>query len=122
MLAYYDVDFSSGSGDVTLKVDVQDGRLQGYAEPRFRDLKMLGGHQDSAKRPENPFHVLREAIAGALVHFFEKSSDQFSAHIDIHATLDSKESDALSQLLQASCEAAVGAFRPQVTDIHRVAD
>jgi F0F1-type ATP synthase delta subunit len=66
--------------------------------------------------------VLREAIATALVHLFEKSNDQFSAHIDIHATLDPKESDAFAQMLQALCEAAVGAFRPQLTDIHRTAE
>jgi len=121
MLAYYDVDFSSGSGDVTLKLAVRDGRLQGYAEPRFHDLKMLGGHRDQSKQHDNPFHVLREAIASALVHLFEKSNDQFSAHIDLHATLDS-ESDAFAQMLQALCEAAVGAFRPQLTDIHRTAE
>jgi len=122
MLAYYDVDFSSGSGDVTLKVDVHDGRLRGYAEPRFHDLKMLGGHRDPTMQRNNPLHVLREAIASALVRLFEKTNDQFSAHIDIHATLDPKEPDALAQMLQALCEAAVGAFRPQLTDIHRTAE
>jgi hypothetical protein len=122
MLAYYDVDFSSGSGDVTLKLDVRDERLRGYAEPHFHDLKMLGGHRDPSNQRDNPFHVLREAIASALVKLFEKSNDQFSAHIDIHANLDSKESDALAQMLKALCEAAVGAFRPQLTDIHRTAE
>jgi hypothetical protein len=122
MLAYYDVDFSTGSGDVTLKLDVHDGRLRGFAEPRFHDLKMLGGQRDPSKQRDSPFHVLREAIASALVHLFEKSNDQFSAHIDIHATLDSRESDAFAQMLQALCEAAVGAFRPQLTDIHRAAE
>jgi len=122
MLAYYNLDVSSGSGDLTLKLAVRDGRLRGYAEPRFHDLKLLGGHGGPSQQRDNPFHVLREAIAGALLHLFEKSNDQFSAHIDIHATVESKESDALAQLLQALCEAAVGAFRPQLTDIHRAAD
>jgi len=79
-LTYGKFDFKQGWFDLVLEADSQEGQINGYVKPLFRNLKVFRLAQDV--REDNPFQFFWQALVGGATTIFKNyQRDQFGTLI-----------------------------------------
>jgi hypothetical protein len=78
--AYGEFDFERGWFDLVVEADAKEGRLNGYAKPLFRDLKVFSVREDFEEA--NVLRFFWQALVGAATSVFKNQPrDQFGTLI-----------------------------------------
>lgn len=116
--AYAKLDVTKGVGDFVMELESQDGRLEGYAKPLFRDVEIFSWEQEVEQQGENPLRIAWEAVAGFLQNLFKNQEmDQIATRVEISGTIDNTEASTLQAIAGVLRNAFVDAFRPQFEDL-----
>ena len=111
--AYAKVDAESGTGDFVMELEARKGRLDGYAKPLLHDVKLFSWKHDIEEQHDNPLRAAWEALAGGVENIFKNhSEDQFATRVEIHGTIESKETSAWQAITGVLHNAFVQAFKP----------
>jgi hypothetical protein len=112
--AYAKVDAESGSGDFVMELEAKQGRLDGYAKPLLHDVKLFSWKHDIEEQHDNPLRAAWEALAGGVENLFKnQKEDQFATRVEIHGTIESRETSTLQAIAAVLHNAFVEAFRPR---------
>ncbi|HVV98625.1 MAG TPA: DUF748 domain-containing protein [Rhodanobacteraceae bacterium] len=112
--AYAKVDAESGSGDFVMELEARKGRLDGYAKPLLHEVKLFSWKHDIEEQHDNPLRAAWEALAGGVENLFKnQKEDQFATRVEIHGTIESRETSTLQAIGAVLHNAFVQAFRPQ---------
>lgn len=113
--AYTGLDFAAGTGDFTMELKAQNGYLEGYAEPVFKDLQMFSWKKDVQEEKKGPIKLIYEAAAQGVVSILKSpSNDQIVTKVTISGRIgDSKfgKPQAVVDVLQ---KAFVQAYKSQL--------
>ncbi|HJT97131.1 MAG TPA: DUF748 domain-containing protein [Rhodanobacteraceae bacterium] len=116
--AYAKVDAESGSGDFVMELEARKGRLDGYAKPLFHDVKLFSWKHDIEEQKDNPLRAAWEALAGGVENLFKNQSEnQFATRVEIHGTIESRQTSAWQAIVAVLHNAFVQAFRPQFEEL-----
>ncbi|MET0330666.1 MAG: DUF748 domain-containing protein [Dyella sp.] len=116
--AYAGLDFAGGEGDFTMELQASNGRLDGYAKPIFRDLKIFSWKQDAQKVKKNPLKLAWEALAQGVTSVLKNPSNgQFATRVPISGRIDDKQLDAFSAIVGILRNAFVKAYTPQLENL-----
>lgn len=112
--AYGKFDFQAGEGDLTMEVEVNEGRLEGYVKPLLRNVDVFDMEQDIENEDKGFFRGLWEALVqGGQEVLKNQRKDQFATRIELSGTLDDAEMSAFQAFLQILRNAFVQAFTPR---------
>ncbi len=64
--AYGGFDFKAGRGEVFVELVADDGKLDGYVKPLFKNVDILSWSQDVEKQNDGPIQVLWESLLGTV--------------------------------------------------------
>lgn len=110
--AYGDFDFEAGRFDFVVELSGQEGFVQGYAKPLFRNLKVLSVRDI---HDDDPFQVFWEALVGIVGEVFtNQSRDQFGTRITLEGDLDNPRTSILEILGNVIRNAFVRAYLPRI--------
>lgn len=108
--AYSGLDASAGVFSLFSEVSVQDGHIDGYVKPLFRDLEITDRRQD---QNDNLFDQIYEGAADALVKLLENSPrDAMVTRADLSGRIDNPDANILETLLNLIRNAFVDAILP----------
>ena len=111
--AYAKLDVEQGSGDFVMELEANNGRLDGYAKPLFRDVKIFSWKHDVEQQHDNPLRVAWEALAGGIQNLFKNQSEnQFATRVEIHGTTKSRDISTWEAIVGILHNAFVEAFKP----------
>lgn len=111
--AYGAFDFEEGFFDLVLELDCNEGQLEGYVKPLFRNITVLGLEQDL--KENNILELFWEALIGGVTELLENQPrDQFGTQIPLRGDLTSPQTDILSVLGNVLRNAFVRAYLPQL--------
>jgi hypothetical protein len=117
--AYANLDFESGTGELILEIEADDGRLTGYAKPLFKDIQIFSWRNDLADDKSNPFRIAWEAVVeGVTTVFKNQPADQFATRIEISGDLGDAELGTLSAVVGVLRNAFVQALQPYFEGTH----
>lgn len=111
--AYGGVDFESGYFDLVVAADCTEGRMEGYAKPLFRNLKVLDIPKDMTE--DNVLAFFWESLVGATTGLLQNPPrDQFGTRIPFSGTLQAPQPDVLVSVGNVLRNAFVRAYLPQL--------
>jgi hypothetical protein len=111
--AYAGLDFAGGEGDFTMELQAKDGRLDGYAKPLFKGLKIFSWKQDVEQEKKNPLKLAWEAVAQGVTSVFKNhAQDQFATRVPISGRIDDKRLGLFPSVLGVLRNAFVKAYSP----------
>lgn len=117
--AYAKLDFASGHGDFVMQLNARDGRLDGYAKPLFRDMKIFSWKQDVTQEHENPLEVTWQALAQGITSIFTNhKKDQFATRVPISGRIDDKKIGTWHAIVNVLHNAFVKAYTTQLENLH----
>lgn len=110
---YAKLDFEKGQGDIVAELAADQGKLTGYVKPLLKDLDVVDWEKDRKRDHDSIFHVVWEAIAGALAEIFQNQpKDQLATRIPLNGSLDKPDTDILSTIGGVLTNAFITAFTP----------
>jgi hypothetical protein len=114
--AYGKFDFEHGWFDLVVEADAQEGQMEGYVKPLFRELKIFSLSEDI--KDENVLRVFWQALVGAATSIFKNHPrDQFGTLIPFTGDLSQKTStDILATIGNVLRNAFVRAYLPRLED------
>jgi hypothetical protein len=113
--AYTGLDFADGTGDFTMELTAKNGRLDGYAQPLFKDLQLFSWKQDVEQDKKGPLKLAYEAAAQGVVSIFKNhETGEFATHIPISGRIDDKQLDAPQAILSVLRNAFLQAYKPHL--------
>jgi len=90
--AYSGLDFAGGTGDFTMDLKAVDGRLDGYAKPVFKDLKLFSWKKDVEQEKKGPIKLLYEVAAQGAVSLLKgPGNDQLVTNVPISGRIGDSE-------------------------------
>lgn len=114
--AYGAFDFEDGWFDLVVELDAREGRVDGYAKPLFRDIRVVDLARDLAE--DNVFEVFWEALVGLVGQVFRNHPrDQIGVRIPIAGDLTSPQSDVLATIGSLLHNAFVRAYLPKLEGV-----
>lgn len=114
-MAYGNFDFERGWFDLVVEADAQEGQLEGYAKPLFRDLDVLSLRGDI--KDGNVLKVFWQALVGAVTSVFQNPPrGQFGTRIPFRGDLSEKKTttDILATVGNVLRNAFVRAYLPRL--------
>ncbi len=106
------LDFERGNGDIVTQISSQNGVLNGYVKPLFKNVDVFSFDKDSQKN-KSVFALAWEALADGVVTLLKNQpKDQFATKIPVKGKIDAPESDILAMLGGVLSNAFVQAFSP----------
>lgn len=121
--AYSGLDFAGGEGDFVMELQAKDQKLNGYAKPLFRGLKIFSWKQDVEQDKKGPVKLAYEAVAEGVSKVFKnQSKDQFATRVTISGNIGQKSvstSDAIIGILR---NAFVEAYKPNLEHLTKKPD
>jgi hypothetical protein len=109
---YGNFDFQRGWFDLVVEADSKEGRLNGYAKPLFRDLKVFSLKEDLRG---NPFQALWQALVGATTMVLKNQPrDQFGTLIPFSGDTSGTTPDLLATIGNVLRNAFVRAYLPRL--------
>ena len=113
--AYGNFDFESGWFDLVVELDVQEGTVEGYVKPLFRDLKVFDLRTDAR---EDFFLAFWEAVVGVAAEVFKnRARDQVGTLIPIRGYLEAPDADMAAMIGNLLHNAFVRAYLPRLQGI-----
>lgn len=116
--AYFNIDVESGTGTFLMELEAQDGQLDGYAKPLFKDIKVFSWEHDVEEDGDGPFRALWEALAGGIENLFRNQSEnQFATLVVIEGELGNAETSTLQVIAGILKNAFIEAYRPSFENL-----
>ena len=112
--AYGNFDFEHGWFDLVVETEAQEGLMDGYAKPLFRDLKVFSLAEDT--KDENLLEVFWQALVGGVTSLFKNHArDQFGTLIPFSGDLSqATNADILATVGNILRNAFVRAYLPRL--------
>lgn len=111
--AYGDFDFEKGWFDLVIELKSQEGAVEGYVKPLFRDLKVLSLRKDV--REDNVLNFFWEALVGATVELLKNQPrNQFATLVPLRGTIESTRTDILTLIGNVLRNAFIRAYLPRL--------
>lgn len=112
-MAYANLDFESGNGELVLELEATDGSIAGYAKPLFQQLQIFSWEGDVTESDKNPLEIAWEALAEAATTLFKNQpAEQFGTRIEISGEINDPELSAFSAIVGILRNAFVEALGP----------
>lgn len=114
-LHYGKFDFQGGWFDLVIEATANQGQIQGYVKPLFRDLQVLSLREDL--KDGNVLQFFWQALVGGITELFENQSrDQFGTLIPFTAdlTTPNTSTDFLAAIGNVLRNAFVRAYLPNL--------
>lgn len=113
--AYSGLDFAGGEGDFVMELQAKDRRLDGYAKPLFRGLKVFSWKQDVEQDKKGPLKIAYEAVAEGVTKLFKnQEKDQFATRVPISGSIDDRNMSAGEAIVGVLRNAFVEAYKPNL--------
>jgi hypothetical protein len=111
-MEYGNFDFQRGWFDLVVEADSKEGRLNGYAKPLFRNLKVFSLREDLKG---NPFQALWEALVGATTAVLKNQPrDQFGTLVPFTGDVSGTTPNLLATIGNILRNAFVRAYLPRL--------
>lgn len=107
--AYGNIDVAAGQFSFYSNVRVQDGRIDGYVKPLFRQMDVYDRRQDA---DESLLQQAYEGIAGGIASLLENPSDRVATQTDISGRVDDPDVSTWQVLLNLVRNAFFKAILP----------
>jgi hypothetical protein len=121
--AYTGLDFAGGTGDFTMELKAQNGNLEGYAEPVFKDLQMFSWKKDVQEEKKGPIKLLYEAAAQGVVSILKSpSNDQLVTKVPISGHIGDDQFDEPQAIFNVVHNAFVQAYKSQIDHLKPAPD
>ncbi|RDS82773.1 DUF748 domain-containing protein [Dyella monticola] len=116
--AYTGLDFAAGTGDFTMELNAQNGQLDGYAEPVFKDLKLFSWKKDVEQEKKGPIKLLYEAAAQGVVSLLKgPTNDQLVTKVPISGRIGDSQFGEPQAIFNVVHESFVQAYKSQLTHL-----
>jgi hypothetical protein len=113
--AYSGLDFAGGEGDFVMELQAKDRKLDGYAKPLFRGLKIFSWKQDVEQEKKGPLKLAYEAVAEGVSKVFKNQpKDQFATRVPISGTIDNRSMSTGQAIIGILRNAFVEAYKPNL--------
>ncbi len=112
--AYGMFDYEDGWFDLVVELEAQEGQLQGYIKPLFRNVRVLSLSNDI--KEDNVIEFFWEALVGGVTQILKNQSrDQFGTKIPIEGSLTQPQPRILETLGNVLRNAFIRAYLPKFT-------
>lgn len=111
--AYANVDAEAGTFALYTELNGDNGKIEGYAKPFFKDLKILDWEKDAKEK--NAFQALWEGLVGLGKEVLESDDDAVASRIPLSGEVDEANPDTLAAIGSLLRNAFIEALRPQLT-------
>jgi uncharacterized protein DUF748 len=109
-------EFKRGWFDLVVAAKAEQGQIDGYVKPLFRNLQLFDPSQD-LKTDEDPLQFFWQAVLGAVVQVFKNPPrDQFGTSISFTGDLTQPDTDFLSAVGNVLRNAFIRAYLPQLNN------
>jgi hypothetical protein len=114
--AYGAFDFEDGWFDLVVEIEANEGRLEGYVKPLYRNLQVLSLRRDV--REDNVVQVFWEALIGGVSELLENQPrNQFATLIPVTGQADGPDVDILSTVFNVLRNAFIRAYLPRLQGV-----
>jgi hypothetical protein len=114
--AYGGFEFESGWFDLVVELDANEGALEGYVKPLYRNLQVLSLSQDLAE--DNVLQVFWEALVGGVSELLENQPrNQFATVIPFTGQIEDPKVDILSTIFNVLRNAFIRAYLPRLQGV-----
>lgn len=111
--AYGDFDFEKGWFDLVVELKSQEGAVEGYVKPIFRDLKVLSLRKDI--REDNVLNFFWETLVGATAELLKNQPrNQFATLVPLRGTVEDTRTDILVLIGNVLRNAFIRAYLPRL--------
>lgn len=109
---YGGFDFEKGWFDLVVEIDANEGALNGYVKPLFRDLQVFG--LADFKKDKNPLELFWEALVGVTTDIFKNQPrNQLGTLVPFTGSLNAPSVDYLATLGNVLRNAFIRAYLPR---------
>lgn len=110
---YANFDFEKGVATIVAEINADNGAVQGYVKPLFRDLDVVILEKEVKKDGDSIFRIVWEAIVGAVTTLFKNQpKDQFATKIPLEGNLKDPSVNVWSTIGGVLKNAFIQAFTP----------
>ena len=121
--AYTGLDFAAGTGDFTMELNAQNGQLDGYAEPIFKDLKLFSWKKDVEQEKKGPIKLIYEAAAQGVVSLLKgPSNDKLVTKVPISGRIGDSQFGEPQAIAEVVHHAFVEAYKAQLEHLQPAPD
>ena len=108
--AYGGFDAAAGRFSLYSKVKVQNGRMEGYVKPLFRDVEIYNKNQEEN---DSLFQKIYEGIVGAIAQLLENQPrEEIATKPDLSGTLKNPKANTSQAILELIRNAFFKAMLP----------